>query len=266
MTTVSYSSLAHQVATQNEILRGVVGSSCYGTSLDGSADRDEMGIFIEPPSNVCGLRAIDHYLYRDKPEGERSASGDLDLVLYSLRKFCHLAVQGNPSILMMLWLPEYLTLTETGKQLLMLRSAFRSRDAGARFLGYLVSQKMRLTGERARNVSRPDLVEKHGYDTKFAMHALRLGLQGIEYLSHGTITLPIPISERELLLEVRRGEVNYTEAVALIEDAEQKLRAILADYAGICDTVRVDQFLVSAHLRHWNWPATSIHGEGGRDE
>jgi len=46
-----------------------VGSTAYGTSVDGQGDRDEMGVFIEPPENVCGLKSIDSYVYRDKPDG-----------------------------------------------------------------------------------------------------------------------------------------------------------------------------------------------------
>lgn len=96
------------VALGNEILRGVVGSVCHGTSLGEAADRDEMGIFIEPLEYVCGLTSIDHYIYRDAAEGERSGPGDLDLTLYSLRKYCRLTAGGNPSTAILLWLPSYI--------------------------------------------------------------------------------------------------------------------------------------------------------------
>jgi hypothetical protein len=35
-------------------------------------------------------------------------------------------------------------------------------------------------------------VAVHGYDTKYAMHVLRLGLQGVELLTTGRFTLPVP--------------------------------------------------------------------------
>src|SRR5690606_26019385 len=117
------------------------------------------------------------------PEGVRSQPGDLDLTLYSLRKFCRLAAKGNPSVLILLWLPSYIKRTELGDRLIGMRERFISQEAGKRFLGYLASQKAALKGERARNVIRPELVERYGYDTKFAMHALRLAYQGIEYLT-----------------------------------------------------------------------------------
>lgn len=43
--------------------------------------------------------------------------------------------------------------------------------------------------------NRPELVAEHGYDTKFAMHALRLGAQGVELLTTGRITLPVPVPD-----------------------------------------------------------------------
>jgi hypothetical protein len=35
-----------------------------------------------------------------------------------------------------------------------------------------------MTGQAGAHTNRPELVAVHGYDTKYAMHALRLGLQG----------------------------------------------------------------------------------------
>ena len=49
-----------------------------------------------------------------------------------------------------------------------------------------------MTGQAGAHTNRPELVAVHGYDTKYAMHALRLGLQGIELLTTGRITLPVP--------------------------------------------------------------------------
>ena len=91
----------------------------------------------------------------------------------------------------MLWLPEHIHKTDWAQSLIRLREAFVSRASGARFLGYLVAQKLKMKGERAHTVNRPELVAKYGYDTKFAMHALRLGYEGIEMMTHGRLTLPV---------------------------------------------------------------------------
>lgn len=242
---------AKDVSLGNEILRGVVGSTALGIAIGGQDDRDEMGIFVEPPEYVCGLRSCDHYIQRDQPAGVRSQPGDLDLTLYSLRKFCRLAAQGNPSVLILLYLPDYLVCHPLGQDLLDLRSAFFSRNAGERFLGYLTSQKMALKGERTKKVSRPDLVEKYGYDTKFAMHALRLGYEGIEYMTSRHLTLPTPEPQRTTLLAMRQGGITFDEAVTLIEDTEALLRALVDACEIVADIESINRFLIGAHMRHW---------------
>jgi predicted nucleotidyltransferase len=240
-----------EIAFENIILRGLVGSTAHGTGIDGQEDRDEMGIFVEPPEAVCGLTPVEHYIYRTQPEGVRSGPGDLDLTLYSLRKFARLAVQGNPSILLVLWLPDYMTREPIADRLIAMREAFISKEAGKRFLGYLVSQRMRFTGERAKPVSRPELVEQYGYDTKFAMHALRLGLQGAELLERRRISVPVDEPNRSTLLSVRHGEVSYDEALRLIVDAETRLRELIDACDLVVDRSAVDRFLVTAHHEHW---------------
>jgi hypothetical protein len=70
---------ARDIALGNEILRGVIGSTAHGTAIAGSEDRDELGVFIEPPANVCGLVSCDHYVRRDRPDGVRSRPGDQEL-------------------------------------------------------------------------------------------------------------------------------------------------------------------------------------------
>jgi uncharacterized protein len=239
------------VAEANEILRGIVGSTAHGTGVDGEDDRDEMAVFVEPAMSVCGLNAFDHFIYRDKPNGVRSAAGDLDLTFYSLRKYCRLAVKGNPTVLLLLWLPGYLKQTDLGKELVGHRELFFSGEIGERFLGYLVNQRKKLIGERARNVSRPELVARYGYDTKFAMHALRLGYQGIEYVRHRQITIPVPEPERSVLRGVRQGLISYDEAVALIDKAEAELRALAGACNASANYAAIDRFLVAAHTRHW---------------
>ena len=244
---------AKDIALANEILRGVVGSTALGTSLDGQDDRDEMGVFIEPPMYVCGLASCDHYIQRDQPSGVRSEPGDLDLTMYSLRKYCRLAAQGNPSVLILLWLPSYLTRLPLGDDLLAIRSAFFSRSAGERFMGYLTSQKLALKGERTKKVSRPDLVEKYGYDTKFAMHALRLGYEGIEYMTERRLTLPTPEPARTTLMDMRTGHIPYADALTLIESVENRLRSIVDKCDVAADFATINDFLVRAHREHWNW-------------
>jgi predicted nucleotidyltransferase len=240
-----------EIALDNEILRGVVGSTTHGTAIEGQDDRDEMGVFVEPPEYVCGLEPCDHYIYRDQPEGVRSQPGDLDLTMYSLRKFCRLAAQGNPSVIMLLWLPVYISTTPVGAGLIAVREAFVSKESGKRYLGYLAAQKAKLKGERSPKVSRPELVEKYGYDTKFAMHALRLGLQGIEVMTHRRLTLPVAEPDLTTLRAVRSGKTSFTDALQLIEDTEKRLGELVEGCTWEADFDAINRFMVKAHLDYW---------------
>ena len=190
------------------ILRGTVGSTVHGLHHGDQDDRDEMAIFLEPAEFLGGLRlartgsswgSFEHYVERTQPEGARSGPGDLDLVAYSLRKWLRLALSGNPTVLLLLFSPpeSLLVCTERGAALRALAPAIVSRKAGPRFVGYMRAQKERLTGTRGqRRVNRPELIEAHGFDTKYAMHVAPLGLQGIELLSTGRLTLPIADPDR----------------------------------------------------------------------
>lgn len=240
-----------EIAFKNEILRGLVGSTAHGTGIEGQEDRDEMGIFVEPPENVIGLTPVDHYIHRTQPEGMPSGPGDLDLTYYSLRKFVRLATNGNPSVIHLLWLPEYLKNSDIGRDLIKLRGEFISREMGQRFLGYLRGQKAKLTGERSKKVSRPELVDKFGYDTKSAMHAARLAYQGLELIEKRQLTMPVPEYARSQLLDIRYGRMSFKAAMDLIEDVEDELKLAIDKFERRVNRTAVDRFLIDAHRHHW---------------
>ena len=156
-----------RIAERGTILRCQVGSGLHGTAVDGQDDRDEMGLCVEPPEYVAGLRRFEQYIFRTQPEGARSGPGDLDLIVYSLRKWMRLALSGNPTILLPLFVPdeEIVQIDELGHELRANAQRVLSRRAGLRFAGYLRTQRKRLL-EGELKVNRPELIEKYGFDTK----------------------------------------------------------------------------------------------------
>jgi predicted nucleotidyltransferase len=256
-----------EIVERGMIIRSLVGSTIHGLELQGTDDRDEMGVCIEPAEYVVGLKHFETYVFRSKPEGVRSEAGDLDLVVHSLRKFARLALKGNPTVLLLLFVePEQLIFrTPLGDELQALAPAFVSRQAGRAFLGYLTAQKERLLGERGQlRVKRPQLVDEHGYDTKYAMHMLRLGYQGKEVLETGRISLPMREPERSRVLAVRRGEIEFNDVLTEIGELELDL-ADLVETSPLPpqpDRSAVDRFLVRAHLRHWD-AGSSGRGRSG---
>ncbi|MFN2468017.1 MAG: DNA polymerase beta superfamily protein [Gaiellaceae bacterium] len=258
----------NQIVEQSTILRGTVGSTVHGLHHGGQDDRDEMAVFVEPPEYLLGLArarqiggglyGLEHYVERTQPDGERSGPGDLDLVAYSLRKYVRLALKGHPTILLLLFVPAELVLLETalGTELRALAPALVSLRAGRGYLGYLRGQRERLLGTRGqKRVSRPELVAAHGYDTKYAMHAARLGYQGLELLETGRLTLPMPEPERSRVMAIRTGERTFEQAIAEIDEAERQLAEAIerSPLRPEPDRSAVDRFLVQAYRRSWGW-------------
>ncbi|MCC6222491.1 MAG: nucleotidyltransferase domain-containing protein [Thermoleophilia bacterium] len=236
------------------ILRSTVGSTLHGLALEGQDDRDEMGVLVEPAATAIGLDRFEQVVHRTKPEGVRSGPGDLDLVIYGLRKYVRLALKGNPTVLLLLFAPSPTVATPLGQELQGLAPRIVSRQAGRAFLGYLTAQKERLLGERGQKRSRrPEFERAHGYDTKYAMHMLRLGVQGVELLRTGRLTLPVPEPERSEIMAVRRGERTLQHALAWVADLEREL-VELVDTSPLRpepDRRHVDQWLVRSQVSFW---------------
>lgn len=219
------------------ILRGEAGSTLHGLNLPGKDDRDEMGVCIEPISELVGFSEFEQFIYRSATErsgkhDEPSQPGDLDLTIYSLRKFLRLCMQGNPQLVQLLFTrhPAIVQIDARGYQLQELYPYIVSRQAGSRYLGYLESQRQRLLGERGqKKVNRPELEEKYGFDTKYAMHMLRLGFQGVELLSTGKLTLPMAEENRRFCFEARLGNVPLQEILTKVGLLETELKDLISD-------------------------------------
>lgn len=68
---------------------------------------------------------------------------------------------------------------------------------------------------RNRNPIRAELERRHGYDTKHAMHLIRLLRMAVEILSTGEVLVRRPDADE--LLSVRQGALSFD---ALLEQAE----------------------------------------------
>jgi hypothetical protein len=245
------------VAEPNTVLLGLVGSTVHGVTVDTADDRDEMGICIEPPEYVAGLRAFNQWVYRTQPEGQRSGPGDIDRTVYSLRKWCRLALAGNPTVMLLLHVPDRdcSVIEQPGRELRQNAQWFASRRTGRAYLGYMQRQRDRMTGQRGQmRVNRPELIGRYGFDTKYAGHVLRLGYQGIEFLENGRLTLPMRASERERVLDVRKGRVSFEEVLAEADDLQRRLEtgienSPLPDHP---DRGAVNAFLARAYRSWWD--------------
>jgi uncharacterized protein len=251
---------AQEVAERGTILRATVGSTLHGLSLAGTDDTDEMGVCIEPPSFVIGLQQFEQWVHRTQAEGEPSGPGDLDLTIYSLRKWVRLALAGNPTVLLLLFAPasQCRVRTSQGAELQGLAPAFIARNVAGSFVGYLQDQRRRLTGDRGARALRKSHKFEHGtagYDTKYAMHMVRLGFQGVELLETGMLRLPMPDPAREFTMAVRRGELELDDVIAKTADLERRI-AQLAETSPLPETPnrqRIETWMIRTYLDHERW-------------
>lgn len=263
-----------KIASTKLILQATVGSEAHGLNLYGKDDHDIMGICIEPLDSMFGLYEFEQFIHRTAEEREkhsptddqrkhgrtpRSQPGDTDAVYYSLRKYVRLAAAGNPSILILLFATPTFR-TESGAILQQNAHLFASRRAGHRFLGYLEAQRQRLVGQRGQmRVTRTDLINEFGYDTKYAMHMLRLGYQGIEFLTKGKLSLPMEEPERQICMRVRRGEFDLGWVIAAADSLEWSLKRLLntSHLPEEPDMDKINQLLVRIYKKEqWELDAT----------
>jgi len=192
------------------------GSELHGAKVHGTDDIDIYGVYIEPPELILGLETLPHHVWSTAGNERRNTAGDVDVTLYSLRKWAGLAVKGNPTALHFLFVAGVLR-HAVWQRVRESRALFLSRMCVPNFLGFATDQLMRLTGEKGRGKKgqRPELEVKFGFDVKAAMHTLRLLYECKEIVTAGEITLPRP--EREFLIKVRTGGLALAEVLKCAE-------------------------------------------------
>jgi predicted nucleotidyltransferase len=105
----------------NIILSGITGSQAYGLARPGS-DIDMKGIYVAPFRSVLGLNG-------SVVVAESKTQNNPDREYHEVGKFVKLALKCNPTILEMLFLDEYGTLTNAGRALIDARKYFLSEPA-----------------------------------------------------------------------------------------------------------------------------------------
>lgn len=239
------------------ILEVIVGSTLHGTAVDdGLEDLDMMAIVVERPRQFVGFSPDDTWVHRTKPQGVRSEAGDTDLAVYGLRKYLHLALKGNPTILLALFAKEpFIKRYDVrGLQLQALAPYIVSKQCYWPWKGYMKQQHERLLGLRGqRNVTRPELVNRYGYDTKYAGHIVRLGLQGEEILTTGKMTLPMPQEQRDLCIKIRTGGFTLAAVSEIIIDVEQCIEAAFnkSELRLHPDREAVQKWMLRTYLTAW---------------
>jgi predicted nucleotidyltransferase len=231
----------------------VGGSELHGAKVGKTDDTDIYGVYIEHPQQALGLNSREHFVWSTAGNERRNGPNDVDVTLYSLRKWAGMAAKGNATALHFLFADPREVSGATWREIQKNRAVFLSQASAKQFLGFADAQFKRLTGEKGRGKKgqRPEYIGKYGYDTKAAMHGLRLLYECMELMQHGRITLPRP--EKNLLIEVRSGAWKFDRVLAhaqrLFRDVEQAVA--FSALPEKVDRPAISQLIAQVHLDFW---------------
>jgi predicted nucleotidyltransferase len=232
----------------------VGGSELHGAKVKNTDDLDIYGVYLEPPELVLGLNMQDFYVWSTASNERRNTADDIDVCLYSLRKWAGLAAKGNPTALHFLFAHNYAPNPEPWEEILKQREVFLSRQASLQFRGFAEAQLRRLQGFGAgKKGQRHELIGTHGYDIKAAMHVIRLLNEGIELMRFGSITLPRP--EKDLLITIRTGNYGSLERVLSLANSlflELEGAQTSSRLPEKVDRAQISKLISEVYLRFWN--------------
>jgi predicted nucleotidyltransferase len=228
------------------------GSQAHGAKLGATDDTDWYGLYIPPPNKVLGLEREEHFVFTTGGKLGGNGPSDVDVCLYTLIKWAGLASKENPSALHFLFAPLEFT-TDAWERASAQPELFLAKGHVKPFLGFAGDQMKRLLGQKGqKNVHRAELEEKHGYDTKYAMHVIRLYGEAKELMENGRITLPRP--NRAELIEIRQGKYTLSDIQELATQLESEALAAQATspLPDRVDRDAISRLLADVHLRCWN--------------
>lgn len=257
---INYNTFKHELPDNMKwledrtILLTKAGSHAYGTNTPES-DLDIKGVAIPPKEYYLGLKSINEY---NKSGGKnlhaRNTSEDVDVVVVALNKFVTDCCNGVPNNLDILFCrdEEILYINDFGRELRNMRREFISKECKHKFGGYAFAQKQRLIHGR-EGAGRTELVEKYGYDTKQAMHTIRLLQCCIEILTTGFYYTYRP--NREELLDIRSGKYTFDEIIEQIEDLDKQVQYLFehSSLKAKPDYNKINEWLIDINERALNY-------------
>lgn len=250
----------------------VGGSGMHGATGDKSSDLDICGIYIQPVELILGvpkMREVDGKMERfgfdpdvqvwsTGGEAKKNIAEDIDTNFYSLRKWAGMAASGNATALEFLFCvqneatPHNATIWN--KHIAANTDAFVAARAGYHFLQFAGSMLDRINGiGTGKHGQREEVIHEFGYDTKAAMHLIRVLTEGIELMETGKIVLPHP--NKEFLKDIRRGKYLWKDIEAAAGDYMSMLRAVHEKSAlpPHVDRERISKVITAAQIEFWSW-------------
>lgn len=195
---------------------GIAGSYSYGVSAD-TSDVDIVGICIPPKhqlfphlnGEILGfgrqIQRFEEFQQHHIIDDEQS----YDIKIYNIVKFFQLAMDNNPNIIDILFLPTRCVtrITKVGEIIRKNRRLFLHKGSYYKFRGYAFSQLAKIDNNNPVG-KRRELFDKYGYDTKYAYHLVRLILEVEDILTNEDLDIE---RNATILIQVRNGQRTLAE-------------------------------------------------------
>jgi len=213
----------------------IMGSAAYGVSGD-TSDMDIYGFCIPPKDIVFPHLAgvipgfgkqpenfgqwQEHHI--KNPDGKDQT---YDITVFSIVKYFQLCMDNNPNMLNSLFVPRtcVLHMTPVAERVREKRKTFLHRGVWHKFKGYAYGQMSKIRNKvQAQNPERAEVIQKHGYDVKYAYHTVRLLNECEQILVEGDLDIQ---RNREQLKAIRRGEWTLEQLEAYFVEKERTLEA-----------------------------------------
>lgn len=222
------------------ILVGLRGSDAHGTKI-----RDRVDLSVDDTDVFCiTTQSKDYYASIESYLGSACKSHrlfwdsngqELDIQVYDIRKFAHLISTGNPNCICWLWnrTADYLYSSNAMTPFFEHREMFVTKRVIKALYHYARGQQKRILADNKyegyMGAKRKALVDKFGFDLKFAAHTFRLAMLGIEAAEAGTLWSYRPEDERATIVAIKSGHLSLDETNRLIEEPLAQLADLLKD-------------------------------------
>lgn len=293
------------------LVKCVAGSHLFGTNTENS-DKDYKGVYIPDADSILLGNYKDSKQYTTGDENSKNSKEDIDVELYSIRKFFKMLKNGDTAAIELLFTPEeliiekdplwdeivkhrddFLTSKVTGMIGYARQQAHKYGIKGSRMgeLNNIITKLKEIeklfsfanpklkhawldvvqavdgfdhvhiieleVSKNMQNVTVPalDILGKkfdhhctfpyvlgilkkvynnygqrareakknNGIDWKALSHAARVMFQGQELLEHGYVTLPLKPEERDIVMKIKKGEMDYKLVAPIIEKGLEDL-------------------------------------------
>ena len=240
----------------------IMGSVAYGVSSD-TSDMDVYGFCVPPkymifPHLNGEIQDFGRHKKRFKQWQEHhvkdvSARKEYDLHIYSIVRYFHLCMENNPNMIDSLFVPRRCVLhsTQIGELIREHRKEFLHKGSWHRFKGYSYSQVNKMnTKEPDKNSKRYAIIQKYGFDVKFAYHVVRLLNEVEQILVEKDLDLE---RNREQLKSIRNGEWTKEQIINYFGEKEKSLEELYlkSDLPYSPDEEKIKQILLTCLELHY---------------